>query len=145
MIRKRPILLTFVVVTVLLAGCARYPSGPEVHVGFYGSVSATDSGFVMDGYLQAGGGIADQDRYEAVTLLLTSEDGEELYTENLGDLAVDGRKNVSVRLNRSVRPYYVVFTSQDFWQEDLTVDYFQWSGDRYRRREAATRDELPTQ
>lgn len=46
--------LIFVILLALLVGRARYPSGPEVHVGYYGSISATDSGFVMEGYLQLG-------------------------------------------------------------------------------------------
>lgn len=137
--------LIFVILLALLVGCARYPSGPEVHVGYYGSVSATDSGFVMEGYLQLGGGIAEQDHYRGVTLIVLSESGEELYSENLGELDAEGRMNVSVRLNLSTRPHYVVFTSRDFWQEDLTVDYFEWSGDGYLRRQAAAQEELPTQ
>lgn len=53
--------------------------------------------------------------------------------------------NVSGRLNLSTRPHYVIFTSRDFWQEDIAVDYFEWSGDGYLRRQAAAREELPTQ
>lgn len=132
------------VVFILASGCAMYPSGPEVDVSYYGSVDVTGGTFTMNGYLLSEGGIANTDQYRNVTLYLYTEDSRSLAAIRLGHLRGEaGRLNVSVSRTFSNPPHHVVFSSPDFWTEDVSVDYFARVEGEYTLREAGSKSELP--
>lgn len=142
---KRRLLALVTSFVVLLAGCS-YPTGPGVEVTFYGSMSASDTTFTIDGVLQSEGGISDLETFRNVTLRLYDEDGTHLASRALGDLQANaGRLNVSVAMDPSTTPHYVIFYSPDFWRGDASVVYYEWSGSdgQYAPREVGARSELP--
>jgi hypothetical protein len=136
-------LVTLMLALVVTAGCAYVPTGGVVGVNYYGNIESTDNGFQMNGYLKAEGGAPEQPVYTDVKVYLYAKNGSRLYSEDLGDLNTSHiRLNVTVTTDQT--PYYVVFYSEDFWQEEVQVNYFVLkSGGTFERNDATSRSELP--
>lgn len=113
-----------VILLIVTAGCVRTEPGRGGEVGFYGTMNATESGFVMDGQTTLGGGIPKQDEFENVTVYLFTENGTLIRSHRAGTLT--GLLNVSLTTSRT--PHYVVIDSPDFWTEPrFTVEYYERS------------------
>lgn len=130
------------VTTVLLSGCVTFPQGEEVQINYYGSINSSDDGFRMDGELLSEGGIPDQSTFKNVTVTLYSQNGEQLYSEDLGSLGAN-HGNISISITTSEIPHYVIFESDDFWKERIEVEHYERRDSRYDIREVTSIDELP--
>lgn len=138
----RILLILSVMITMPLAGCGYVPEGDTVHINFHGSFDTTESGIHINGDLVAERRAAEQDVYRNVTINLFAENGTLLYQEELGDLkARVGRLNVSIK--SEFVPRYITFESLDFWNEQMTVDYYEKVDEGYAVYEATSRSELP--
>lgn len=131
--------IAFLVVFVLLAGCV--PAGNGITISFNGNMNTSESGFNMDGVLVAQGGIPDQDTYSNVSVVLYSNNSTIIKEKPIGDLASEGRINVSI--NASESPQYIVFNSPEFWQGNNQVEYYVRNNGRYGIKYAETESELP--
>lgn len=138
-----PLIVLLLIVT---AGCVRTEPGRGGEVGFYGTMNATESGFVMDGQITLGGGIPKQDEFENVTVYLFTENGTLIRSHRAGTLT--GLLNVSLTTSRT--PHYVVINSPDFWEEPrFSVRYYQFMEEKgpreYGIHYAYSRQDLPVE
>lgn len=124
-----------------MAGCT-YPQGETVQVNYYGEMNTSANSFVAEGKLTSSAAPAAQENFSNLQIYLVGGGGEVLHTDELGDLqATYGELNVSLRAE--YRPHYVVFHSPDFWDEDVSVEYYELEGGTYVTREATAESELP--
>jgi len=130
-----------VILVISLAACTT-PQGDEVTVDFYGEINMTNGSTELEGYLSTGGGLGDQDKYDDVTVYFVAEDGSILDQKRLGDInATYGRLNVSV--STGVHPHFIVFHSDDFWDEKVLVTYREYVDGEWAHRRASSRSGLP--
>lgn len=139
---SRKFIIFLLISAVLLSGCATFPRGEEVQINYYGSINSSDDGFRMNGELLAEGGIPEQDTFHDVTVALYSQNGVQLYSEELGSLKAN-QGNISISISISEIPHYVVFDSDDFWKERIEVEYYERQDGEYRIREVTSKAELP--
>lgn len=140
--KSEMILAAALVAMLLLAGCAYFPQGEEVNLGFRGTLNASASGFQMEGNLSTGGGIPDREVYRDVTIILYSAEGVVIHRENLGDMRTDRRFAISIAIDTI--PHYVVFDSPDFWQDSMQVEYYVKMDSKYGVEYATEREDLPS-
>lgn len=144
----------FIVIScVLLAGCFYLPQGDEVNITFPSDdsnetspISVTETGIEVKGFLIAGGGPPDRDIYRDISVRLYAENGKLLCVERVGDWNLsNGTKNVSFQYTNV--PHYIVIYSEDFWNEPMTVEYFEYDAktEEFLPHEAASEDELPVE
>ncbi len=128
----------------LVTGCATYPAGEEVEVAYMGVPTSSDGTFQMDGRIAIGGGAPEQDTFKNVKIKLYTSNGTQLCGVTIGDLdSHSARHNVSLRYNTV--PEYVIITSPDFWDEKVSVNYFQRRSDsqNYTRISVSSKQDLP--
>jgi len=138
-----PLIFTLFIL-VVLSGCATLPQGEGIDVVFIGDINVSESSFHMDRHLSSGGGIPDRKEFRNVRIELYSENGEILYSSEVGDLQADqGRLNVSIISDQI--PEYIVIRSPEFWNEQVMVAYFQRSSDSrdYSGKDIYSKSELP--
>lgn len=127
--------------TPLSAGCT-FPRGEEVSVSLDVTVREADSGFEASGVVSTGGGIPEQETFENVAVVLYDGDGEKITSEAVGRLDASGGE-ASFSISAAEQPHYISVESEDFWQEQITVDYFVLVDDGYRLERATERSDLP--
>lgn len=133
----------FVVVlfAVSLSACT-YPTGDEVNISYYGEIDDGNGSFELTGYVSSGGGIGDQDQFKYITVYFLGENESVVDREYLGDVnATYGRLNVSV--STTADPHFIVFNSDDFWDENVWVEYLEYVDGEYATRRASSQSELP--
>lgn len=144
-------------ICLITSGCMYVPRGDEVEISLYGDsnqtqsdvalnpISASNSEFVLDGYLATGGGAPDRTVYRDIFILLYAEDKQLICSHRVGDWNVStGGKDVA--FSTTSRPHFVVIHSDDFWNEPMAVEYFVFDTGRgqYLPEDADSEDELPT-
>ena len=151
---KSQLEMLFVVVALiaLLSGCT-VPEGEGTTISIYTNnpeanstlnpIVTSDHQFRLDGYLTSGGGDPDRNVYRDVSVRIYGNDSTLICVRTVGDWSGHDSKNVSVELDRI--PVYVIVYSPDFWDEPMTVKYYQYDREEgdFDTRRAYEESELP--
>jgi|GEM_PF-5364530 len=125
----------------LIAGCTT-PHGDEVSVGFSGEIGISNDSFRMTGNITSGSAPADQTAFNNVSVVLVNSGSAPNERYRLGDLpGTAGRLPVAISTNDP--PAFVVIVSDDFWDEQVAVQYWERVDGEYHSHEATSRSELP--
>jgi len=134
-------ILIAIIAAVSLTACTT-PQGDEVAVNYYGNINTSNDSTELNGDLLTERSAGDQDKFDDVTVYFVGENGSILAEERLGDInATYGSLNVSV--SSGVRPHYIVFNSDDFWDEKVDVQYWEYVDGQFVTRRTASRSGLP--
>lgn len=140
-----------VIVCAFLAGCVYVPQGDEVNITLSPAdskesvpISVSENGIEIDGFLITGGGAADRRVYRDISVRLYGSNRTLMCIEQVGDWNVTtGTKDIT--FETSSVPQYIIVYSPDFWNEKMTVEYFEYVPTEmiFRSHEAASAEELP--
>lgn len=88
----------------------------------------------MQGHVEVGVTAAPMRNFTDVSVVLYTKNGSVIKRVKLGAMSTDPDHHPfrqPVNITTAQQPTYVLIESLDFWQGDVSVTAFRWTGDRY--------------
>lgn len=127
--------LVAIVAVILLAGCT-FPSQSHHEIHFDGPVERVEGSFHMQGQVDISLGAAPHRNFTDVQVVLYDQDQCVQNRVALGDMSTDpsvAPRQRAVNITTDDLPTYVLIESPDFWEGNLPVVAYRWTGERYER------------
>lgn len=126
--------LVAIVVLVLVVGCT-YPTQSHHEVHFDGSVERVNGSFQMQGQVDISVGAAPTRTFTDVRVILYGQNETIVEQMPLGTMSTNAsiaprQRQVNITADRL--PKYVLIESPDFWDGNLPVVAYRWTGERYK-------------
>lgn len=125
------------IVSVLIAGCATFPTASEHEIGYSGQIGVTNGSFHMDGEFFIAQGTASDITFRDTRVVIYDDQRRVLEQLPVGDISTDpdvAPFRRPVNFTSEHIPAYIIYESPDFWKDnDVPTRAFKWTGEEYHR------------